>query len=125
MTEENDESKPTGKDHKISELPHVRSADYVSLYANYAQCSISPWDVRIVFAEVGEPEPDKPSVIERATIILPPQVANALIEVLQKNVELYKEQMRAVMAEAEAQKKAAEESEQAQPKGEPQETSQD
>lgn len=114
MAEETD--KPEGEQnvYKISDLPHVRSADYVSVYANFAQCGISPWDIRIVFSEVGEPEPDKPSIIELATIILPPMVAQSLIQVLQQNVAAFAEQMRAAQAEAAAQKKAAATPEEAQ-----------
>jgi hypothetical protein len=101
-----------GNTFKISDLPHVRSANYASIYANFAQCSISPWDIRIVFSEVGEPEPDKPAIIELATVILPPMVAQSLIGVLQQNVRLYAQQIQE--AQAEAQKRAAAKSEAAQ-----------
>jgi hypothetical protein len=70
-------------------LKHVRSEQYAIIYSNYAQCSFTPWDIRITFSEIGEVEVDQAAYIDRTTMTLPPAVAKALITVLQQNVALY------------------------------------
>jgi Protein of unknown function (DUF3467) len=74
---------------EFKDLVHVRSEQFVSLYCNYAQCSFTPWDIRITFSDVGEAEINNPAYIDLATVTLPPVVAKALITVLQRNVQLY------------------------------------
>jgi hypothetical protein len=99
---------------KISELPHFRSPQFVTVYANFAEAGSTPWDIRLTFSEVGEAEPNLGGIIERVTIILPPQVAGALVGVLQQNLKIYAEHIREITAEAQKKREADAE----QPQGE-------
>lgn len=73
-------------------MAHVRSEKYVSFYSNFAQCAITPWDIRIVFGEIGEIDPDAPAIADLASVILTPQIAVALVRVLNGNITAYEQQ---------------------------------
>jgi hypothetical protein len=104
---DNKEAGTPSENVNIAELPHFRSPQHTTVYANFAECGSSPWDIRINFCEVGEAESGVPGIIDRATVILPPAVANALVGIIQETLKNYSEYMRAAKAEAEARKKAA------------------
>ena len=69
-----------------------RDKGYVTLYSNFAQIGLTPWDVRITFSQLGEHEVDKTGVMDLATVIMTPLMAKVLTHVLRENVALYEKQ---------------------------------
>ncbi|MGA9994836.1 MAG: DUF3467 domain-containing protein [Pyrinomonadaceae bacterium] len=91
----NRETKPKAKTNgvrSVSDLPHVRHENYSTIYANFAQCALTPWDISIIFSELGEAEIGTPAVIDRAAITITPQLAKALVGVITANLRSYEAQ---------------------------------
>jgi hypothetical protein len=67
-------------------------ADASSIYVNSTEMGISPWDVRIKMGEiVGQAEDGRPQVKHLGTLLMAPAHAKAVLEALQKTVNLYEE----------------------------------
>lgn len=92
MSEETNESEKAVKKAVNRETPHIRSEKHVSVYSNFVQCAITPWDVRIDFGELGEVEDDITSVIDLASITVTPQLAKAVVGILHANLLSYEQQ---------------------------------
>ncbi|MDQ2839749.1 MAG: DUF3467 domain-containing protein [Acidobacteriota bacterium] len=69
-----------------------RSSTFVSIYANDVQIHTSPWDLRIVFGEIGDAvEGDIPSinVSQLGEVRVSPQLAKKLAEAIIAQVQAY------------------------------------
>lgn len=69
----------------------VRSKDYISVYANFAQCGFTAWDIRINFGLVGTSETGEPTMTEEVAVMVSPAMAKALVSVLNGNVKAYEQ----------------------------------
>jgi hypothetical protein len=67
----------------------VRGKDYQTVYANFAQIGQTPWDVRLLFSQLGEIDVDQGGVTDLVTIVITPALAKALINVLITNIKAY------------------------------------
>jgi hypothetical protein len=76
----------------IATLPHVRGEDHKTIYANFAQGAITPWDLSIIFGRIGETEEGKPAIIDVATVVITIPLAKAFMGVLQGNIRSWEEQ---------------------------------
>jgi len=70
-------------------MKHVRSADFKTVYTNFAQAAFTPWDMRIIFSLVGEHEIDNVGIIEQATVVMSPALTKALVNLLNHNIKQY------------------------------------
>lgn len=77
---------------KVSEFPHIRHESYTTVYANFAQCALTPWDISILFGELGEAITGEAAVIDRVAVTLTPQLAKALLGILTANLRGYEAQ---------------------------------
>ncbi len=76
----------------IQAIEHIKSANYVSVYSNYAQAGYTPWDLRITFSETKEVGNDKVVFDDLVTVTLNPALALALVQVIQGNLQGYEAQ---------------------------------
>ena len=59
------------------------------VYANNVTLEMTPWDFKLRFGEVVEITEEKLRVLERVTVVMSPQHAVALAEVLARNILAY------------------------------------
>ena len=71
--------------------PRRRSADWVSAYANQAQITSSPFDVRLAFSEMQPDEAGELIALERATIVMSPQHAKIMLLLFNQNIVRWEE----------------------------------
>ncbi len=76
----------------IQVTEHLKGANYVSVYSNYAQAGYTPWDLRITFSETRDIGQDKIILDDLVTITINPALALALVKVIQSNLQGYEEQ---------------------------------
>lgn len=72
--------------------PHYRDKNYATVYSNFAQIGITPWDMRITFSQLGEHDIGVTGVSDLTTVIMTPLMAKVLANVLRQNVSLYEKQ---------------------------------
>lgn len=68
----------------------VRSADYVSVYANNAQLQMSAFDARIIFGEVSA---DTQQIEQKVSVIMSLHHAKVFAQMLFDNLKNYEEQV--------------------------------
>ena len=72
----------------------TKAPTFVSLYANDVQVQISPWDVRLIFGEIGDIIFDPATPIMNITQVgdlrISPQLAKKLITVMQGQIKVIK-----------------------------------
>lgn len=99
MTTANSNTKDAKKqEEKISSAAtrqvEVKRADpYVSTYVNSAQVQMNFFDFRINFGEIVEISEEKLSIVNKVTIIMTPEHAKLLSNILALNVKRYEEEM--------------------------------
>jgi len=96
-----------------------RSKDYSVVYSNFVQCGFTAWDIRVNFGLVGLSETGQPTMTEQVAVVLTPQMAKALVGVLNGHVKAYERDNGEVQMPAsvvrEGQARKAQTKEQAQP----------
>lgn len=98
------------RDHEVEEKDDRRYRDkgYVTLYSNFAQIGITPWDIQVTFSQLAEHEIDKTGVMDLATVIMTPLMAKVLTLVLRENVVRYEKQHGEIVVPAGVIKKGSE-----------------
>ena len=72
----------------------VRLDNFVRVYANSAQIEATAWDFRIIFGELRKSGDQDKKIIEQSVeVIMSPQHAKVLAEVLSKQVGVYEKRM--------------------------------
>jgi hypothetical protein len=66
-----------------------RSKDFAVLYANFINCGFTAWDIRLNFGLVGVNETGAPNMTELVAVVMTPQLAKALVAVLNGHVKAY------------------------------------
>ena len=69
----------------------VQSSDYRESYANSVQIRASVWDFQLVFGLAASDSPDQVTIRNQTAIILSPQQAKALWNVLGQNLAQYEQ----------------------------------
>lgn len=70
----------------------TRKDSFTSFYANDIQVQTSPWDMRLVFGELGDPIPGPiPTlrVIQLGELRMSPQFAKKMVQVMNAQLEAY------------------------------------
>jgi hypothetical protein len=83
MTEQNSPKLPTGQ------TVRWREDSIVTAYANLMALSMTPFDISVIFGEVGKATVEEVEGIARAKIILSPEQALNLMKLLSLAVEKY------------------------------------
>jgi Protein of unknown function (DUF3467) len=73
-----------------AEIRRRKAADFRSLYANSAQVRTSFYDVSLVFGEIS-PEGDSIECEEHVQIVMSPQHAKVMLQILDRNLRTYEE----------------------------------
>lgn len=76
---------------QVSELPHHRSEDYFSTYANASGVAVSFYDLRIIFGEItpSEDSPQRAYIRDKAEVIVTWEHAKALAATLEQIIGNY------------------------------------
>jgi flagellar protein FlaG len=69
----------------------VQSEDYRETYANSVQVRVSVWDFQLVFGLASSDNPEQVTINNKQSIILSPQQAKALWNVLGQNLAQYEQ----------------------------------
>jgi hypothetical protein len=71
----------------------IRAENFVRIYANNMQVSLSQWDMKLTFGEVLESRDSKsiPQVEDRAIVVMSLHHAKAIIDILVKNFMAFEE----------------------------------
>ena len=67
----------------------VQTADFRESYANSVQVRVSVWDFQLVFGMAASEAPDQVTIRSHTAIILSPQQAKALCNMLVQNMAQY------------------------------------
>jgi Protein of unknown function (DUF3467) len=86
-TETND---PEAEESQVA--TRTRSTGFVNVYSNFAECGFTAWDIRLLFSLVGVDLDGNPTLTDQAAVILTPQMAKALVGVLNGHVKAYERQ---------------------------------
>src|SRR3974390_1578267 len=73
------------------ELKVTQASDYRETYANSVQVRVSVWDFQLVFGLASSDAPDQVTIRNHQAIILSPQQAKALLNVLGQNIAQYEQ----------------------------------
>ncbi len=73
----------------IDKVSYVEGSSNLASYVNNAQISVSPWDFTIAFGQIAEVKDAKLIVQQRATVVMSPEHAKALANVLNNNIASY------------------------------------
>jgi hypothetical protein len=82
--------------HKLEDMNFVRADKFTKIYANNAQVESSIWDVRLTFGDMTVSE-GKANVEQLVTIVMSPQLAKALANVLTNNIAKYEQEIGAIL----------------------------
>lgn len=102
----------------------VRHKDYIEHYSNFVQCGFTPWDIRVNFGVIGLSETGQTMMTELTAVVVSPQMAKALVGVLNGHVKAYERDNGeihmpdSIVREAQARKAKAAESKSKEPLGE-------
>jgi hypothetical protein len=77
---------------EVTDMPVVRSEDFVELYANYVSFAGSVWDMTVMFGRTVADDPRNPRLEQRASVSLSPQTAKLLAHLLLRNLQAYEQQ---------------------------------
>jgi Protein of unknown function (DUF3467) len=77
---------------EVTDLPVVRSEEFVEIYANYISFAASAWDMTIMFGRTVGDDPRNPRIEQRASVSLSPQTAKAMAHILLRNLQNYEQQ---------------------------------
>jgi len=71
----------------------IRAENFVRIYANNIQVSLSQWDMKLTFGEVLESRDGKsvPQIEDRAVVVMSLHHAKAVIEILVRNFMAFEE----------------------------------
>jgi len=72
--------------------PIARADDFRHVYSNSVRLGLTPWDIRFTFGTVEEVQPGEARNVEKITIIMSPQHAMAMLELLKANIEKWVKQ---------------------------------
>jgi hypothetical protein len=73
-------------------IPSFRSDKFTKVYANSANLEITPWDFKLVFGELIRDKGEH-KIEEIVAVVMSPQHAKALLNVMQNNVREYEKQV--------------------------------
>jgi flagellar protein FlaG len=76
---------------KQPQLTLAQTPDYRETYANSVQVRVSVWDFQLVFGLASSESPEAVTVRNHSAIILSPQQAKALLNVLGQNIAQYEQ----------------------------------
>lgn len=68
-----------------------KELDYPSVYANVIGIGLTPFDINLIFGEIGESTPTELSGIPKVKILLAPEQAANLMKLLSLVLETYRE----------------------------------
>lgn len=85
MTDKNHLKLPSGQVIKWKEM------EYPTVYANLMAFGMTPFDISLVFGEVGDTTPEEVTGIPRVKIILTPEQAANLVKILTVGLHAYVE----------------------------------
>jgi flagellar protein FlaG len=71
------------------QVNHVLTPDHRETYANSVQVRVSVWDFQLVFGLATSDSPDTVTIRNNQTILLSPQQAKALCNILSQNLAQY------------------------------------
>jgi hypothetical protein len=69
----------------------AQAPDFREMYANSVQVRVSVWDFQLVFGLASSESPEKVTVRNHSAIIMSPQQAKALLNVLGQNIAQYEQ----------------------------------
>ena len=72
--------------------PIIQSEDYRTIYSNAASLSFTPWDFRFTFSQLVDKGAREAVVQDEACVVLSPQHAKVMVEMLQTTVAQYEAQ---------------------------------
>ena len=76
----------------VTDLPVVRSEEFVEIYANYVSFAASALDMTIMFGRAVADDPRNPHIEQRASISLSPQTAKVMAHIVLRNIQSYEAQ---------------------------------
>jgi flagellar protein FlaG len=76
---------------QIPQFDLAQAPDYRESYANNVQVRVSVWDFQLVFGLASSDSPDKVTIRNHQAIILSPQQAKALWNLLGQNLAQYEQ----------------------------------
>jgi flagellar protein FlaG len=76
---------------KQPQLTMAQAPDFREAYANSVQVRVSVWDFQLVFGLASSESPEKVTVRNHSAIIMSPQQAKALLNVLGQNIAQYEQ----------------------------------
>jgi flagellar protein FlaG len=86
--------------------PHVnlvQTPDYRETYSNSVQVRVSVWDFQLVFGIASSEAPDQVTIRNHQAILLSPQQAKALFNVLREHVQQYEQAFGTINLEPQSQ----------------------
>jgi hypothetical protein len=76
----------------------TKSPSFASLYTNDIQIQTSPWDLRLIFGQLGEVDAEKASaeILQVAEVRMSPQLAKRLAVIIEQQIQNYEATIGAV-----------------------------
>jgi hypothetical protein len=76
------------------QLESFKSDAFMSIYSNSANLEVTPWDFKFVFGALISQGPNKsPKIESRVEVVMSPQHAKAMLNVLSTHLQQYEKQV--------------------------------
>jgi hypothetical protein len=90
MAKKRPEAKPQPQPQQRRDMIVVKAAENAApVYTNNVVIELSPWDIRFRFGELLEASPTQLKVLERLTVVMSPQHAAVMAQLLNQHIEAY------------------------------------
>jgi len=77
---------------EASKMPHIRGADFISIYANSAHIAVGFYDISIVFSQISPTLDGTPAFQDKAIVAMSLEHAKALVDALRGTIEGYEKE---------------------------------
>jgi hypothetical protein len=67
----------------------TKAPDFKIVYSNVVRSGVSPWDIRLVFGQIGESDEQIPVAEDLVTVVMSPPQAKSVLQILGGIIQSY------------------------------------
>jgi hypothetical protein len=87
MADEKEEMNFGDEPERITANERIRRENHPVVYTNFAEVGSTPWDIRVIFSQLGDSVGGKAAVTDLVSVVMTPALAKALVSVLNANLK--------------------------------------